>query len=80
MAVVRLWLGGQNYHALQALPLRPRPETDPLGLGTQALGLLTEGIAVNSSANLEESPTAPGDSRPWLAEHMCSPETYTSVK
>lgn len=63
MAVVRLWLGGRDHAALQRLPTWPRPLQDPLKLDPGSLRLLTEGIALNSSACLEPSLDAEGAER-----------------
>ena len=60
MAVVRLWMGGRDHAALQRLPTWPRPTRDPLELEPRSLRLLTEGIALNSSACLESSLDAQG--------------------
>jgi hypothetical protein len=59
MAAGRLWVGGRAYEDLSSL-LTPSAEltytgdgdSSPLGLDARALGLITDGIALNSTAEL----------------------------
>ena len=61
MTVVRLWVGSGSYQSLQKLCSTARPNSDPLKLNTHVLRILSEGIALNSSASLERSSEAGGD-------------------
>ena len=55
-------LAGTDYQDLPKLRRRPdrRKGRDPLKLDPRVLSLLTTGIALNSTANLDASPDTPG--------------------
>ena len=79
MAVVRLWIGGSDHHALQDLCHSPRPAADPLNLSTALLQLLTAGVSLNSSANLESSPEMSGAIHNLHYQRRCKNYLYWQI-